>query len=346
MRRKAVFLLALAAAGPVSAKNAVKRWASELDGADLPRQIVAARTLGRMGDKDGVDPLLNRLDVRRCSPRLTAAIVESLGKLKDPKALDPLMGAWDYLNSTRLQLGSEMPGNLQTLRALIVEAVGEIGTDRAAPLLEEAIGDKDQLVVQKAALGLGNIKDARSVDALMGLLSKGGNLAQAGFEALGRLGDPRGTTALLGYLKSEDGLSQVQAAYGLSFHDKTYTSTLAALMREEKLEMSERILAAYYLAKQDNRWGLEFLGGLARKSRPLEQLKAIEALGKCGRERAVGPLVEALQNSDPNVRLLVTQALGRLGGPKAVNALKRLHDDRSMAVRAAAKQALDEINFR
>ena len=340
--------LALIAALAVcaSAKSAVKRWASELDGADLPRQIVAARMLGRLGEKDGVDPLLNRLDARRCSPRLTAAIVESLGQLKDPKALDGLMGAWDYLNSARLQLGSELPGNLQTLRALVAEAVGEIGTERAAPLLEEAISDKDPLVVQKAALGLGQIRDKNAVEPLLALLAKGGNLAQAGFEALGRLGDPRGTTALLGYLSGEDQGARVEAAYGLSLTDKKYRDELAKLMREEKLEFQYRILAAYYLAKLDDGAGLDFLGRLAKKSKPGDQAKALEALGKSGRPRAVPLVAEAAQTPDAAVRLLCAQALGRLGGSKAVAALKRLREDQSQAVRAAAKQGLDELDFR
>jgi hypothetical protein len=43
----AVLLLALAA--PAAAKETVAQWASELDGADLPRQIVAARRLGAAG---------------------------------------------------------------------------------------------------------------------------------------------------------------------------------------------------------------------------------------------------------------------------------------------------------
>lgn len=337
-------MLAGPAAGPACAKSAVKRWASELDGADLPTQIVAARVLGRLGKPEGVDPLLSRLDPRRASPRLTAAIVQSLGELHDKKALEPLTGVWDYLNSARLQLGSELPAAQQTLRALVVEAIGELGDSSAAPLLEEALGDKDPAVVDKAALALGQVGDTGSVEALIALLPRGGNTTQAACEALGRLGDPRGLNALQALARGDDSASQVEAAYGLALCDKKAQDALARLMHDEKRELSNRLLAAYYLARLDNASGLDFLGRLAQKAgTPGDQAHAVEALGKSRNPRAVGPLLEAARSSDAPTRLLAAQGLGRLGGPKAVNGLRKLEEDRAQTVKAAARVALNDL---
>lgn len=335
-------LLAAALAAPAQAKDRVKQWASELDGADLPRQIVAARALGRTGKPEAVDPLLGRLDARRASPRLTAAIVESLGQLRDPRALEPLVTVWDYLNSVKLQTG-ELPGNLQVLRGAVVEAVGGLGDKKGATLLEEALGDKDPAVAQKAAVAVGKVGDTQSVEALLTMLQRGGNYTQAAGEGLGLLGDPRGVNALQGLLKAEDPKMQVEAAYALSIRDKKWQPTLAGYMRDEKRETADRLLAAYYLARLGNDAGLDFLGRLAEKGRPDDQLHAIEALGKSENPRAAGLLLDAARNPSAEVRLLCAQALGRLGGPKAVGALKKLLEDRSPQVKGAARVALNEL---
>jgi HEAT repeat protein len=336
-------ILAALLAGPAQAKDRVKLWASELDGADLPRQIVAARALGRSGKAEAVDPLLNRLDARRASPRLTAVIVEALGRLHDPRALEPLITVWDYLNSVKLQLAGEMPANLQVLRGAVVDAVGELGDKKGATLLEEALGDKDPAVAQKAAVAVGKVGDIQSVEALLTMLQRGGNYTQAAGEGLGRLGDPRGVNALQGLLKSEDATTQVEAAYALSLRDTKWQPTLAGYMREETRETADRILAAYYLARLGSDAGLDFLGRLAQKGKPGDQLHAIEALGKSQNPRAAGRLLDAARSPAAETRLLCAQALGRLGGPKAESALKKLLEDRSPQVKGAARIALGEL---
>jgi HEAT repeat protein len=344
MRALLILLLAAPAAW---AKGPYSEQISRLNEADLPTQITAARKMGRAEkskDKDEVvTALLRRLDVKRASPRLTAAIIESLGKLKDPRALDPLLGVWDFLSSAKLQMGAELPPNLQLMRAQVVEAVGEIGTQGAAPLLELAISDADPLVQQKAAVGLGAIGDKNSVEALVALLERGGNLAQAAFESLGKLNDSRARSALERYLKAEESQTQAQAAYALAIGDRTYATTLAHLMRDERTDPMSRILAAYYLARLGDRAGVEYLSLRASKGKPSEQARAIEALGKCGHKNAAAVAADLLDSPDANTRMLAARALGRLGGGRAEAALRRLLNDKNAAVKTAARQALEEL---
>lgn len=324
----ALLLVPVAAA---LALSPLKRAISELEAADPARQVVAARTLGRLGDKQAVDPLLKMLDVRRDTPRLSAAIVTSLGELGDPKALDGLMGAWDYLNSAKLQLSGELPANLAALRATITEAVGRIGTERSWPLLEDALYDKDPQVVQKAIWGLGHAKDKRAAEALTKMLP-----APAAFEALAEIGGSR--AALEGYLKAEDPGTRVLSANALGNKD-----LLEAMVKDNRLETAPRLSAAYFLAKDGDRTGFEYLARLADKGKPGERARAIEALGKTGQAKAVSPVLEVAYDSDAAIRMQAAGALGRLGGSKAVNALRRLLEDRNPTVKNAARQALADL---
>jgi len=78
---------------------------------------------------------------------------------------------------------------------------------------------------------------------------------------------------------------------------------------------------------------------------PAERLRAVGALGKSGDPRAVGPLVDLLCDSDPEIRLAATRALGQLKSGRPVDdLLLRLRDQREqMATRRQAAAALSAI---
>lgn len=112
-----------------------------------------ALALGRLGDRSGVEPLIEALDDEDAETRLYAAW--SLGALKDPIAIAPL---------ARL-LGSDDPGMVK----MACYALGVIG-DRAAvpsilPLLSSPIAE----VRWNAALALAQLEDASGVPVLLAM---------------------------------------------------------------------------------------------------------------------------------------------------------------------------------
>ncbi len=334
--------LCLALAVSAQARPRVKKLLKQLDAAQGEEQIPTIRALGRSGKKEAVKPLIWIFNIRKESPRHTAAIVEALGRLGDPRGIDPLLGGWDHLNSIRR--GLELGARRQALRAQLAEALGLIGGEEARRVLFRALEDDDSRVVRKAVVGLGRLKDRGSVDRLIQILKRRDDTAQSAYEALGEIGDEKALAPLTKSLEDDDVDIRVQAAYGLArMGDKDGLYFLEDVLKEAQPGKRGTILAAYYLAKLDRRDGVDYLVELLDDGNWDLRLRAAEALGKCDNKHAAAPLAEALESEDKNLRLMAVRALGQLGGRRAIAALKRVRKDKNPAVRVAARSALREL---
>ncbi len=343
------WLVLLLLASPASASPSVKTLQRQLaDAKSVEQMIEAINALGKTHKKEAFPPLGQLFDARRNSPRISQALVRAFIRLKDPRAEQPLTGAWDYLNSVKLQLGDDVPAHLVALRESVAEALGECGGTAAGDVLLEALSDQDAVVVQNAVRGLGRLKDKRAVDPLIDLLSRGGSVGQAAFEALADIGDPRAEAPLERALRNEDMSTQAQAAYALARVSRAKRGValenLERIKSNERVEAAARQLAAYYLLKLDERSGLEYLTAELEKGTTARRALAADLLGKSGSPRAAAPLVDGLRAMDPSVRELCVRALGALGGGRAVSALKeREKQDANVSVRAAAREQLQEL---
>jgi HEAT repeat protein len=85
-----------------------------------------------------------------------------------------------------------------------------------------------------------------------------------------------------------------------------------------------------------------FLGMLSSEN-PGDRWRAIEVLARTGDERAVEPLIAALQDEDWRVRQKAAWALGYLGDPRALTPLRRALGDRREGVDDMIYEALDRI---
>lgn len=95
--------------------------------------------------------------------------------------------------------------------------------------------------------------------------------------------------------------------------------------------------------KLKSRWDVAGLARLLENKDPQVQYEAAEALGNIGDERAVGPLIAALQFPDDDVRWKAAIALGEIGNPDAVAPLIALLSDEDRFVRSRAAHALSMI---
>jgi HEAT repeat protein len=335
-------LVALTAA-PARAKEREKTVLADFESGQTEDRIRLAPALGRMKDKKAVDALLNAFDVRRSSPRETAAIVEALGRSGDPRAVSEIAAADDYLRSMTLQMG-ELPPQLQVLRGSILEAFGRLGGEQAVSILEEAVNEKDPRVVEEAVRALGRLQIKDVIPALQQLAAQGGDMTQAVFEAFAAIGDKRADSTLEQALSSQDKFIAVEAAYALAkLGRKDMIARLEASLKNDPGDEKVGILAAYYLAKLDRTSGLDHLVQLMKKPDAGFSVLAADALGKSEDPRAVLPLVEALKTDDSSLRLAVARGLGLLGGPRALVALKKLREDSNPGVRNAALASLAEL---
>jgi len=334
---------ALLAVPAPARKPMVKDLVASFGSAKTDERVRMAATLGRRRDKKTTDALLLAFDIKRGNPRESAAIVDALGLAEDPRSVDALAAAWDYLRSLQLQMG-ELPGHLQVLRWKILEALSRVGGDQAVRTLSESLNDPDPRVVEEAVRGLGRLQVKDAVPALQQLASGAtGNLLQSILEALGDIGDKRAVSTLEQAATNPDKYVEVEAAYGLAkLGRKDALARLNAFLEGDPGEDKVGLLAAYYLVKLDKDAGLRHLEAMMKKpDSPLAPVAA-ETLGKTGNPRAVLVLVEALSAPDPAVRLSVARALTRLGGGRAISALKKMRSDSNPGARSAALLGLAE----
>jgi HEAT repeat protein len=100
-----------------------------------------------------VVPLLNLIEDDEVGDRVKADAVLLLGRLKDHRAIEPLLSYfWDKDINVRLR---------------VVEALGEIGSPKSVEHLLEALGDDFILIRYYAARALGKIGDERALKLLL-----------------------------------------------------------------------------------------------------------------------------------------------------------------------------------
>jgi len=345
-----IFLVVISALLAVSAharKPSVKDLVKTFETAKPDERVRLAATLGNMKDKKTTDALLLAFDIKRGNPRESGAYIDALGVAGDPRAVEPLAAAWDYLRSMILQLG-ELPGHLQVLRWKILEALSRLGGDQAERILSESLNDADPRVVEEAVRGLGRLQIKAAVPALQQLASGAtGNLLQAVLEALGDIGDKRAFSTLEQAAVNPDKFIEVQASYALAkLGKKESLVRLNGFLAGDPGEDKVGLLAAYYLVKLDKDAGLAHLETMMeRPDSPLAPIAA-EALGKTNNPRAVMVLVSALKSPDAATRLSVARSLTQLGGGRAITALKKLKGDANPGVRSAAINGLAQLGER
>jgi HEAT repeat protein len=265
-------------------------------------------------------------------PLVRRRAAEALGLLKDRGAVGPLARA--LLDADR------------GVRAQAAEALGQVRGVRALAPLSAALADPEAAVRVKAAAALGALADPEAVAALGRRLSADPDegVRLEAVQALVRLEGEEARRLLLEALHNA---GQPRAV---------------VLRVNELLGAGERdLLVDTYLANLARPQGEGLWRSVARWVRPggrkvdsrahdLEVRKrqhAAESLGELGDGRAVGPLLQALQDrgEESEVRAAAAEALGKLGDLRAVEALLRAATDRKekWSVREQARAALQRL---
>jgi len=218
----------------------VQEWIAELKDEDPRIRQTAAEILGRLKDPRAIGPLIvalvdedpevqeavfealksfpgwgksdeaNRvvpelivvLQDQRKDPEVRKNAAEALGKIKDPRAVEPLIEA--------------LKDKDFRVRWNAAEALGEIGDPKAVKPLIAALKDKDSTVRLYAAEALGKIKDPRAVEPLITALKD--EYSEVRWHAawsLGEIQDPRAVEPLIEALKDEDSGVRLSAAWSL-----------------------------------------------------------------------------------------------------------------------------------
>ena len=162
----------------------VEELIKALHSRDQQKQFAAAEELGKMGNSEAVDALLNFVHETMEDWRVKIRAIRLLGEIDDPAVSDKLVTIFNdpFLNQ-------ECPA-IKTNTALALGKRFNEGS-RAVDSLIDALTYNDILVREAAIQSLGIIGDSRSVPFLMPLLNdKSFAIKMSTIKALERIGHP------------------------------------------------------------------------------------------------------------------------------------------------------------
>lgn len=201
----------------------------------------AAYVLGDMGSVTATTGLLRAL--QDPSRDVRAAAARSLGQLRDPQSVQPLVCALVAHTVPRRVIGQALltvgPGAAQQLlpllndpdpdvRATAAQLIGLLDDGGAQRLLIGRLEDSSSGVREHAALALGRLGTALACHSLMRMLADSAPCVRAAAaQALGAIGDPRAFTALLAVADGDSFAPARAAAHALSRIDSVRLAQVA-----------------------------------------------------------------------------------------------------------------------
>ena len=293
------------------------------------------RGIKKIGGENVVESLINALTDDDHKAR--EAIAEALGGYRDERVVEPLIAA----------LKDEEP----RVREAAARALGDVNDVQAVEPLIEALKDDDWHVRVSSARALGIIGDERAVEPLIEamLCLNGGVLAsESAAKSLSQIGGERAIEALIAVLKDQTMGGETVAAAVSGIHkcqdERGVEAVIEALKHENFYAVTT---AAFFLGT------IASNGSMSKLDSVVEQSRIVQA--KLVRERAVGPLIEALKGDQYFRRLNsacvgIGQALVEIGTEHAVEELINLlkyentrANGSQLQVRTVAAYALGKI---
>ncbi len=298
----------------------------------------AAESLGRFRDRQAILPLLEALRDREAAVRQNAAF--ALGKIGDETAADGLMDAMrDEDARVRARavdaLGAlTVPRTLDAIvdslrdgdalvRTLAVQALGNFKDDRATEALVQTLAADDALLRRRAVESLAKIGDARTLPAVQTALGDTNPAVRASaVVALPRIGGRQSLPALLTAFQSDDAAMRSTAAFALARlgSEEAFVGVVETVGRMEVDDVVNRraSIVGFFNAVPESQPRLE---GLVQSSDALRRRGAVLGLMVVTvPPAATGMFLEALADSDPEVRRAALAALARTDPTRFVQA--------------------------
>jgi len=276
------------------------------------------------------------------------------------EAIAPILMTEDrrVLDLTVLARGIGHPDPL--VRRTAVTAVGRIGDRRGAPLLIEALIDRDQGVVADAFFALGLLADSANAPAIIARLRSPDTLAAPALAeaaaALARIGGQAAATEVAEIVNGRSAVTAVRReqllgttvleAWRLGARAPVSGLTPYLTSTDEDL----RWRATYSLARLRAPVAGQGLMQAARDASPLIRETAVRALSRGFADSAglaaaavLGELRRALDDRSPGVKVHALQAVATWRDTTMVDGVVRLLADPDLNVRLQAATALGEI---
>jgi HEAT repeat protein len=331
-----------------------------------------ARALGDLGDPRATQALLVQL--RDNVPDVRLEALAALGKLRAADAVDAIAPLATDRSSPLRQASIAALGRIATKAAIraLVATLGQAddaggGLDRT-PLREALVSagaaavpdvaavlerPSSTAAATSAAWVLGALHARDRAPAIIAAMRRGALPPAAALHALAGAATSESLPVVLELVGDSSPLVRDQALEAASalldpaVPDGRAVEPLVAALRDPHLDAGERAAIARLFGRTGAARAAPLLAGLARANGPAVRLAAIDALGTLGPAAAANPadldpLIDALGDGDPGVRLHAAIALSEAGDAHARDAiLSRL--DAAEVDRVAVLTALGGI---
>nr|WP_319373145.1 HEAT repeat domain-containing protein [uncultured Methanobacterium sp.] len=374
------------ALGKIGDPRAVKHLIKNLNRSDFSSQKASAEALGRIGDLKSVPYLIEKLNGPDWAVQLKS--IEALGNIGDPRAVthliklleDPVDSirkksmhalekigepsvkplienlnhiSWSTQNATEKELIEIIKPLLkyiipfledpdQHMRKATVHALKVIEDPSTVEPLIKILKDQYLDIRRDAVLALGKIKDPKAVPHLIKYLKDEDYIIKSGvITALGMIKDPDAVEPLIEILNDANGLKTIKVLGEIG--DQRAVKPLVNLILQEGF-WNKRGKTAFNALKKlkCSKITLFFIEAL-KDSNENVRLNASEALGRIKDPKAVEPLLEALKDSEIDFQLKVIEALGEIGDKKAVPCLIKFLKNGKWYIQRDAAEALGKI---
>ncbi len=286
-----------------------------------------------------VESLINALNDSDWQVRQSPA--KALGKRGDKQAVEPLIQVLKDEDKW-VRAGSQY----NSVRAEAAVALGQLGDVRAIGPLIEALKDSQDNVCLGAIKGLSNFRDPRIVEAFIEMLKGWENFWDYWHEAmlvniagfLAKMGDKRAIEPLI---KSLNYSNEFRCGFAIG-NDARENGGYVPIFAGLKVNKT-RLAVVEALNKLTGHSAVELLFNILRQPNHPLRPDAAKALGNLG-ELSQLRLINALKDEDSFVRQSATEALGNIGDEHAVPALIEALDDEDDKVRLSAIESLRWID--
>ncbi|MDP7580450.1 MAG: HEAT repeat domain-containing protein [Nitrospinota bacterium] len=340
--------------GKIQNKDALEPLLDVTKAIDGDLVINAVRSLGQISDrtdKKVVDRLIQMLEdddaVYRPDEDLEDEMdfdpswdvhleaVRALGRIGDPKAVDPLV---KYLTDEFAQDISH-----DIFRALI-----SIKDEAAVDILIKLLKDSDDLLRKRIAGLLGDVDHPKAVEVLTNtLLDKNADVRISAAGSLVKIGDPQNILVPLALLLKDQDQEVRAEVVGLfaQIDNPRVIEHLLPMLKDPVRNVRKK--AAEVLGSLRTSEAVDPLLELLKKSDESVQCEVIRSLGRIGDKKALEPLYIIIEDikKEAYTRITAIHAVTRIGGPEILEVLKKSIESNEKEIILSAMVALEKVGL-
>jgi HEAT repeat protein len=220
--------------------------------------------------------------------------------------------------------------------------LNDIKNHGVVPLIA-LLKDIDPEIREESASMLGELRDLRSLDALIEALND--TESDVRYAAINSLGELRAIDALIAAIKDKNAGTRYESVYILgNLGDLRAVESLIGALEDK--ESSVRAVAARSLGNLGDLRAVEALIGALEDKESSVRVESACSLGKIADFRAVDALTAMLEYSGVNDRISAIQALASIGDSRAVIPLINILNscEHEIEVWGCAAEALGSLN--